>query len=133
MYVQVRRLSVETLLTLEESSFEPIVSKNESVLDHTSEAAQRWNSTNSSSVDGKLSAKLALAMPLREESTHGAEETVSSSPPSSAVERMGHAAVPSKQLSAMDVPISMLQRRMSPPPALVLPNLLGKAAKSSKF
>jgi hypothetical protein len=119
---------LDVISEIEESSFEPIVSKEESVLDNTpfflseevraSEAAQRWSSTNSSSGEGGLSAKLALAMPLRKESTNGSEETVSSSPPSSAVDRMGHAAAPSKQLSSMDMPIAMPQRRMSPPPRI---------------
>jgi hypothetical protein len=118
---------LDVISEMEESSFEPIVSKEESVLDNNpillpeevraSEAAQRWSPTNSSSGEGKLSAKLELAMPLREESTCGSEETVSSSPPSSAVDRMGHAAAPSTQLSSMDMPIAMPQRRMSPPPA----------------
>jgi hypothetical protein len=118
---------LDVISEIEESSFEPIVSKEESVLDNNpillpeevraSEAAQRWSPTNSSSGEGKLSAKLELAMPLREESTCGSEETVSSSPPSSAVDRMGHAAAPSTQLSSMDMPIAMPQRRMSPPPA----------------
>jgi hypothetical protein len=106
---------------MEESSFEPIVSKEESVLHDTpillpeevraSEAAQRWSFTHSSSA----AAKLALAMPLREEWTHGSEETISSSPPSSAVDQMGHATAPSKQLSSMNTPIAMPRRRMSPP------------------
>jgi hypothetical protein len=98
---------------------EPIVSKEESVLDNTpillpeevraSEAARRWSSnTHSSSGDGGLLANLSLVMPLREECTHGSEETLS---------RMGHATAPSKQLSSTDMAIAMPQRRMSPPPA----------------
>jgi hypothetical protein len=111
---------LDVISEMEESSFEPIVSKEESVLDTISilcpeEAAERWSSSHSSSRAWKLSAKLALAMPLREEFAHGSEETVLSSPPPSSVDRMGHAAALSIQLSSMDMPIAMPQRRMSPP------------------